>query len=139
MNDINRILLNTRQLKSALKNLSVEQLNKVISSIKQIALEHEEEEELARLEAEENEKKIKELLEIAEEKGVDLEALKTQLEVTTTPKRRRKTSVMKYQYKDINGKSKRWSGQGRQPKEIQEAIQNDHKTLEDFLIEDSTS
>ena len=41
----------------------------------------------------------------------------------------------KYQYIDEMGQARTWTGQGRQPLAIRNAIEHEGKTLDDFLIE----
>ncbi|MXG37181.1 H-NS histone family protein, partial [Escherichia coli] len=49
------------------------------------------------------------------------------------PVKKRKVREAKYRFIDVNGEEKTWTGQGRTPKAIANALANG-KTLDDFLI-----
>ena len=50
-----------------------------------------------------------------------------------SPKRKRAPKPPKYEFKDENGELKTWTGQGRMPKALQNALDNG-RALEEFLI-----
>ncbi len=52
----------------------------------------------------------------------------------TARKSKRAQRPAKYEYIDENGESKTWTGQGRTPAVIKQAIDNEGKSLNDFLI-----
>jgi DNA-binding protein H-NS len=67
--------------------------------------------------------------------GIDPnELLQTMAATKAAGKAKRAARPAKYQYKDENGELKTWTGQGRTPAVIKKAIEEQGKSLDDFLL-----
>lgn len=131
MSDTLRVLLNIRSLRAAARELTLEQLNDAFEKLSIVIAEKEE--EIAKTAEQERAKaeKIEEVKRQLAESGLDLTDLLG--EETEVPARKKRTPrPAKYKYM-LNGAEKTWTGQGRTPSVIQEAI-NNGATLEDFLL-----
>lgn len=127
MNPIQQELTTERVLKKFLKEsdyLFLEKLNqRILSALADKKAEHDEQEKLRA----EREIKRQELLALIKSEGFSLEDIAGENPPPKTPKRR-----PKYEYVE-NGVTRRWSGVGRTPAPIQQAL-NEGKTLESFSI-----
>ncbi|WP_417688684.1 H-NS family nucleoid-associated regulatory protein [Pseudidiomarina sp.] len=134
MSDFLDILTHGRRLKAAVKELSIQELEEVEQKLaKVIADRREEEAELQKLEAE-KQRKIKELREAMAAAGIDAaELLEGEVKSTAKPKRKRAPKPAKYAIVDANGERKTWTGQGRMPNALKEALAKG-KSLDDYLI-----
>ncbi|WP_139405832.1 H-NS family histone-like protein [Aeromonas veronii] len=135
MNDFLKTLLNIRSLRAALRELSFEQLVEVKEKFDEVFAEREQQETKLREESAERLQKLAEFTEMLKEAGID----PSELVGTAAPaksegsaKAKRAPRPAKYKYTE-NGQEKTWTGQGRMPKAIAEAVAAG-KTLEDFLI-----
>lgn len=135
MSDFIKKLSNIRSLRVALKSLTVEQLENIIDKLQQVL--DEKKDELKEVQAQEKarQEKIESLRSQLEESGLSTEELAEMLlqDVTSKGRKKRAPRKAKYQYTDENGKQKTWTGQGRTPKIIQQAL-DAGKKLADFEI-----
>ena len=82
----------------------------------------------------EQQNKINALLERMKADGISpSDLLGTERVQAGKPAKKRKVREAKYRFIDVNGEEKTWTGQGRTPKAIANALANG-KTLDDFLI-----
>ncbi|MFM2483237.1 H-NS family nucleoid-associated regulatory protein [Celerinatantimonas sp. YJH-8] len=135
MSDFLKTFLNARSLKAATKDLSLEQMEETLSKLDAIVSERRESED-ARVAAEQAKlQKLKQYREMMEQDGIDPSELMDVFESKQAAQGRRKRAPLppKYSYLE-NGVEKTWTGQGRTPAVIQNAIDNEGKTKEDFLI-----
>lgn len=135
MSDFLKTFLNARSLKAATKELSLEQMEETLGKLEAIVSERREEEQ-ARIEAERAKlEKLKEYREMMAKDGIDPAELVDVLEPKQATQGRRKRAPLppKYRYYE-NGVEKTWTGQGRTPAVIQNAIDNEGKSKDDFLI-----
>ena len=117
MSDFLRIFLNARSLRAVTRELTLEQLNEGFEKLPAIVEER---------------RKATEYKEKLRADGIDLsELLLGQTEVEKSSKRPPRPA--KYHYIDSDGQTKTWTGQGRQPVPIRNAIANG-QSLDDFLI-----
>ncbi|RUO21264.1 hypothetical protein CWE08_06705 [Aliidiomarina iranensis] len=132
------ILTHARRLNAATKELSVAELNEVAAKLANIIEQRKEEEaeqqrKLAakQLDIERIRKEIADAgLKAEEVLGIDTQAnTKTKAKVHKP----RAAKPAKYKYLDANAVEKTWTGQGRTPKPIQEAL-DAGGSLDDFLI-----
>ncbi|BEE07966.1 MULTISPECIES: H-NS family histone-like protein [Aeromonas] len=135
MNDFLKTLLNIRSLRAALRELSFEQLVEVKEKLDEVFAEREQQETKLREESAERLQKLAEFTELLKEAGID----PSELVGTAAPaksegsaKAKRAPRPAKYKYTE-DGQEKTWTGQGRMPKAIAEAVAAG-KALEDFLI-----
>ncbi|WP_258807001.1 H-NS family nucleoid-associated regulatory protein [Pseudidiomarina sp. CB1] len=134
MSDFLDILTHGRRLKAAVKELSIQELEEVEQKlVKVIADRREEQAELKKLEAE-KQRKIEELREAMAAAGIDAsELLQGEVKGTTKAKRKRAPKPAKYAIVDANGERKTWTGQGRMPNALKDALAKG-KSLDDYLI-----
>lgn len=134
MSDFLKTLLNIRSLRAAGRELSLEQLEEGLSKLTVVVEERRESEAEERAKAAEKERKLKEYADMLAADGIELsdllEAVEPAAKKSSAPRAKRPA---KYEYQD-GGEWKTWTGQGRQPSTIKHAIENEGKTLEDFLI-----
>lgn len=136
MNDFLKTLLNIRSLRAALRELSFEQLVEVKEKLDEVFAEREQQETKLREESAERLQKLAEFAELLKGAGIDL----SELVGTAAPakadgsanKAKRAPRPAKYKYNE-DGQEKTWTGQGRMPKAIAEAVASG-RALEEFLI-----
>ena len=136
MNDFLKTLMNIRSLRAALRDLSFEQLVEAKEKFDEIYAEREQQESKIRAESAERLQKLAEFTELLKQAGID----PSELVGTAAPakadgsanKAKRAPRPAKYKYIE-DGQEKTWTGQGRMPKAIAEAIEGG-KALENFLI-----
>ncbi|MFQ2094833.1 H-NS family nucleoid-associated regulatory protein [Aeromonas taiwanensis] len=135
MNDFLKTLLNIRSLRAALRELSFEQLVEIREKFEEIFAEREQQESKLREESAERLQKLAEFTEMLKQAGID----PSELVGTAAPaksegstKVKRAPRPAKYKYIE-DGQEKTWTGQGRMPKAIAEAVEGG-RALEDFLI-----
>ncbi|EHP8199108.1 H-NS histone family protein [Escherichia coli] len=135
---ISRTMTNIRSLRTYVRELDFEQLldmQEKLNSVIEVHRKDAEREAAEREAAEraEREQRRQEQLQLIAEEGFSLEELLDRPE--DTPKSRKKTlpkAPPKYQFEE-NGETKYWSGRGRAPKPIDEAMKAG-RSLEDFRI-----
>ncbi|MFQ2112440.1 H-NS family nucleoid-associated regulatory protein [Aeromonas veronii] len=135
MNDFLKILMNIRSLRAALRELSFEQLVEIREKFEEIFAEREQQENKIKAESAERLQKLAEFTEMLKQAGID----PSELVGTAAPaksegstKAKRAPRPAKYRYTE-DGQEKTWTGQGRMPKTIAEAVANG-RALEEFLI-----
>ena len=136
MTEFLKVLLNIRSLRAALRELSFEQLQDANEKFSSIYNERVAEIEKTRAADAERLAKLAEFQAMLADAGIDptelvqgVPAGKAQRDGT-----KRAPRPPKYQYVDENGEQRTWTGQGRQPLAIHNAIETQGKSLEDFLI-----
>lgn len=135
---IRKLLLNIRSVRVFARETSFEQLLEMQEKLNTAIEERREEAEQEAAERAEREKKRQELLSLIAGEGFSPEELLGLSE--DAPKTRKKTlpkAPPKYQF-DENGETKYWSGRGRTPKPIDEALKAG-RSINDFLIKKDTS
>lgn len=135
MNDFLKTLLNIRSLRAALRELSFEQLVEAKDKFDEIYAEREQQETKLREESAERLQKLAEFTELLKQAGIDpseLVGTATTAKAEGIVKAKRAPRPAKYKYIE-DGQEKTWTGQGRMPKAIAEAVAAG-KALDDFLI-----
>ena len=133
---ISKTLLNIRSLRAYAREVAFEQLTEMQEKLNAVIEERREEAEREAAERAERERKRQELLQLIAGEGFSPEELLGLSE--EAPKSRKKTlpkAPPKYQFEE-NGETKYWSGRGRAPKPIDEALKAG-RSLEDFRINKS--
>ena len=136
MNDFLKTLMNIRSLRAVLRELSFEQLVEAKDKFDEIYAEREQQESKLREESAERLQKLAEFTELLKQAGID----PSELVGTAAPakadgsanKAKRAPRPAKYKYTE-GGQEKTWTGQGRMPKAIADAVAAG-KALDDFLI-----
>lgn len=134
MSELKQIILNIRSLRAFCRELSVEQLAEALDKLNQIVDERKREEEARAKKEAEQEEKLREMVDLIKAEGIDTELLVSKL--AGEKKAKRKARPAKYQYIDAEGRTAKWTGQGRQPKPIALHIEKGG-SLDDFLIDNS--
>ncbi|EEJ1463339.1 H-NS histone family protein [Salmonella enterica subsp. enterica] len=133
-----RILMNIRSVRVFAREMEFEQLLEMQEKLNAVIEERREDAEREAAERQEREKKRQELLQLIAGEGFSPEELLGLSE--DAPKTRKKTlpkAPPKYQF-DENGETKYWSGRGRTPKPIDEALKAG-RSLDEFLIKKDAS
>ncbi|WP_168402997.1 H-NS family nucleoid-associated regulatory protein [Erwinia amylovora] len=135
---VRKLLLNIRSVRVFVRETEFEQLLEMQEKLAAVIEERREEAEQEAAARQEREKKRQELLQLIAGEGFSPEQL---LGLTDEEPKSRKSKLPKappkYQFEE-NGEVKFWSGRGRSPKPIAEALEAGRK-LDDFLIEKAPS
>ncbi|HFF9520118.1 TPA: H-NS family nucleoid-associated regulatory protein [Serratia marcescens] len=132
--EVKRILSNIRSVRAFARETDYDLLLEMQEKFSAVIEERREDAEREKRERAERETKRMELLQLIQSEGFDPSELLLGVESSGTSKKS-KTGVKrapKYQF-EVNGQLQYWSGVGRKPKPIQDAL--DHgKSLDSFLI-----
>lgn len=131
MSDFIRIVTHSRRLKSAVKELSIEQLEEIKSKLQAIIEERVAEETAEQQENAERLEKIRKYKEMLAADGIELEELSEFL-----PERQGKRAPRQPKYEVWNEAGERitWTGQGRMPNIFKSRIEAG-ESLDTFLID----
>ncbi|NIH16415.1 histone-like nucleoid-structuring protein H-NS [Serratia symbiotica] len=139
MSEALKILNNIRTIRAQARECSLETLEEMLEKLEVVVNERHEEESQAQAEIEERTRKLQQYREMIIADGIDPNELLQTMAATkavgkVVGKAKRATRPAKYQYKDENGELKTWTGQGRTPAVIKKAIEEQGKSLDDFLL-----
>ncbi|CRK85779.1 DNA-binding protein H-NS [Candidatus Providencia siddallii] len=140
MSESLKALNNIRTLRAQAREVTLESLEEMLEKLTVVVEERRYEENQARAELEERNRKLEKVREMILEQGIDLNDLLQTIDsgnnigINVSTKNKRIARPAKYRYIDENGESKTWTGQGRTPAIIKVAIEGEGKTLDDFLI-----
>lgn len=134
MSDFLKTLLNIRSLRAATRELTLDQMEEGLAKLASVIEEQRESKAAEQAAAQERERKLKEYMEQLAADGIDISELVELAEPGKKATAPRSKRPAKYEYNDENGERKTWTGQGRKPSAIQQALESGEKTLEDFLI-----
>lgn len=133
MSSFQKTFLNARSLNAATRELSIEQLEETLTKLEKIIADRKESENLANAAVEEKLAKMQEYKDMLIEDGIDpTEFAELFVGGGTKVRQKREALPPKYKYTD-NGVEKTWSGYGRTPSVIKDAMAAG-KTKDDFLI-----
>ncbi len=124
-------LNNIRVLRAMARDLSIDLIEEILEKIRIVIDEKREQENDRVRENTEREEKLKTWLELMQADGIDPNELLKALPQSMP--RKRAPRAAKYRYIDSDGSEKTWTGQGRTPKAIAEAMA-EGKSMESFLI-----
>ena len=130
------IISHERRLNAALKELDLNELYDIQKKLSNVISKREEDALEQEKALEEKRQKVAELKRNMQEAGIDIsDILEDEIggDKLVSPKRKRAPKPPKYEFKDENGELKTWTGQGRMPKALQNALDNG-RALEEFLI-----
>ena len=141
MSEALKILNNIRTLRAELaeKTRTIlwdrDRLEEMLEKLEVVVNERREEESAAAAEVEERTRKLQQYREMLIADGIDPnELLNSLAAVKSGTKAKRAQRPAKYSYVDENGETKTWTGQGRTPAVIKKAMDEQGKSLDDFLI-----
>lgn len=135
MSEALKILNNIRTLRAQARECTLETLEEMLEKLEVVVNERREEENAAAAEIEERNRKLQQYREMLIKDGIDPNDLLSVLGTAKTgTKAKRATRPAKYSYVDENGENKTWTGQGRTPAVIKKALEEQGRSLDDFLI-----
>lgn len=135
MNEALKILNNIRTLRAQARECSLETLEEMLEKLEVVVNERREENHQAQAAIEKHTQKLQQYRDMLIADGIDPnELLKSINTIKSLHKNKRAIRPAKYQYINKHGDVKTWTGQGRTPSIIKKAIDEKHKTLEDFLL-----
>ena len=134
MSELAKGLTNLRSLRAAVRELTLEQAESALEKL-QTAVEEKRANEAELIKAEtERKERLAKYKELMEKEGITPEELQEIFGTAATSTRtKRPPRPAKYAFIDENGERKTWTGQGRTPRPIQNAL-NSGKSLSDFEI-----
>ncbi|MNB83957.1 DNA-binding protein StpA [compost metagenome] len=127
-------LNNIRTLRAMAREFSIDVLEEMLEKFRIVTEEKRNEQDEMQSQQAEQQQKINALLELMKADGISPEDLlgKDVLKGASQPQKRQAREA-KYRFTDVNGEVKTWTGQGRTPKPIANALANG-QSLDDFLI-----
>ncbi|WP_271293266.1 histone-like nucleoid-structuring protein H-NS [Yersinia mollaretii] len=131
MSEALKILNNIRTLRAQARECTLETLEEMLEKLEVVVNERREEDSQVQAEIEERERKLSQYREMLIADGIDPNEL---LQTMSATKAKRAARPAKYKYVDENGETKTWTGQGRTPAVIKKAIEEEGKSLDDFLL-----
>ena len=126
-------LNNIRTLRAMAREFSIDVLEEMLEKFRVVTKERREEEEQQQRELAERQEKISTWLELMKADGINPEELFANGAAAPRAGKKREPRPAKYKFTDFNGETKTWTGQGRTPKPIAQALA-EGKSLDDFLI-----
>ena len=133
MSSMLKNLNNIRSLRAMAREFSVDVLEDMLEKFRVVTKERRDEEEQLQRQRAEQQEKINTLLALMKADGIEPEELLSMTTVTSRAVKKRQPRPAKYRFTDLNGEVKTWTGQGRTPKPIAQALAAG-KSLDDFLI-----
>ncbi|QLS05011.1 DNA-binding protein StpA [Citrobacter freundii] len=133
MSSMLKNLNNIRSLRAMAREFPVDVLEDMLEKFRVVTKERRDEEELLQRQRAEQQEKINTLLALMKADGIEPEELLSMTTVTSRAVKKRQPRPAKYRFTDLNGEVKTWTGQGRTPKPIAQALAAG-KSLDDFLI-----
>ncbi|WP_439242516.1 H-NS family histone-like protein [Lonepinella sp. BR2474] len=132
MSDLVNVLTNLRSLRAVINTIDLAKAEKVLEKLQLIIDEKRKAAEAQVAEIKARQELIKKYQAELKEKGISLSEL-IDNHAENKVKKQRTSLPAKYQYIDDNGEQRTWSGQGRTPKAIKNAL-DAGKSLDDFKI-----
>lgn len=133
MSSMLKNLNNIRSLRAMAREFSVDVLEDMLEKFRVVTKERRDEEEQLQRQRAEQQAKINTLLAQMQADGISPEELLSITPATARSVKKRQPRPAKYRFIDLNGETKTWTGQGRTPKPIAQALATG-KSLDDFLI-----
>ncbi|EMX2134846.1 DNA-binding protein StpA [Citrobacter werkmanii] len=133
MSSMLKNLNNIRSLRVMAREFSVDVLEDMLEKFRVVTKERRDEEEQLQRQRAEQQEKINNLLALMQADGINPEELLSMTPTTSRAVKKRQPRPAKYRFTDFDGETKTWTGQGRTPKPIAQALAAG-KSLDDFLI-----
>ncbi|WP_159564485.1 histone-like nucleoid-structuring protein H-NS [Budvicia diplopodorum] len=135
MSEALKVLNNIRTLRAQARECSLETLEEMLEKMEVVVKERREEDQASQAEIQERTRKLQQYREMLIADGIDPNELLQSLSATKViGKSKRAARPAKYQFTDEDGELKTWTGQGRTPAVIKKAIEDEGKSLDDFLL-----
>lgn len=136
MSEALKILNNIRTLRAQARECTLETLEEMLEKLDVVVSERREAESAVAAEMEERTRKLQQYREMLIADGIDPnELMGGSPIIRANVKAKRAARPPKYHYTDETGEARTWTGQGRTPAVIKKAIDEQGKSLEDFLID----
>lgn len=126
-------LKNIRSLRAQARSMATEDLQEILEKLKVVVEERREEKTATAEQAREKAEKLAMYRELLLEDGISAAELVNNLQPAGSAKKKRAPRPAKYKYTDENNEIRHWTGQGRTPSPIKNAIAQG-QSLNDFLI-----
>ncbi|MTH47314.1 DNA-binding protein StpA [Intestinirhabdus alba] len=126
-------LNNIRTLRVMAREFSIDVLEEMLEKFRVVTKERREEEEQLQRQKADRLEKINTWLELMKADGINPQDLLDNHFTGSRAAKKRQARPAKYRFTDHRGESKTWTGQGRMPKPIAQALAAG-KTLDNFLI-----
>ncbi|HAU5678186.1 DNA-binding protein StpA [Citrobacter europaeus] len=133
MSSMLKNLNNIRSLRAMAREFSVDVLEDMLEKFRVVTKERRDEEEQLQRQRAEQQEKISALLAQMQADGISPEELLSITPASARSVKKRQPRPAKYRFTDFNGETQTWTGQGRTPKPIAQALAAG-KSLDDFLI-----
>ncbi|MCY9861262.1 H-NS family nucleoid-associated regulatory protein [Vibrio coralliirubri] len=125
---------NIRSLRVTAREMELEDLERILSNLQIVVGERRDEEEDKNAREAEQQEKIQSIAALLKKDNIDIEDLLRVVQNKTKPtKAKRPSRPAKYKYIDLEGNEKTWTGQGRTPTALQQAIDSG-ANIEDYLV-----
>ena len=126
-------LNNIRSLRAMSREFSIDVLEDMLAKLRTVTEEKRAEEQAAQAQRAEHQEKLNTWLELMIADGITPEQLVGHNSASSKGNKKRQPRPPKYRFTDHTGAEKTWTGQGRMPKPIAEAVAQG-KSLDSFLI-----
>jgi DNA-binding protein StpA len=126
-------LNNIRSLRAMAREFSIDVLEDMLEKLRIVTEEKRAEVQEMHQENVQQQEKINAWLELIKADGLSPEELLKGNSAVPQGAAKRNSRPAKYRFTDVNGEEKTWTGQGRTPKPIAQALANG-KSLDDFLL-----
>ena len=126
-------LNNIRSLRAMSREFSIDVLEDMLAKLRTVTEEKRAEEQAAQAQQAEYQEKGNTWLELMRADGISPDDLVADIQPSMAAGKKRQPRPAKYRYTDHTGAEKTWTGQGRMPKPIAQAVAQG-KSLDSFLI-----
>ena len=126
-------LNNIRSLRALSREFSIDVLEEMLEKLRIVTEEIRTQQQLAAQQQAEYQEKVNTWLELMRADGISPDELVADIQPPMAGGKKRKPRPAKYRFTDFDGETKTWTGQGRTPKPIAQALAAG-KSLDDFLI-----
>ncbi len=134
MPDFFQIFLDEKKLRKAVSVITLEQLKEGVLKLEDVITERRIQEDIYIKQRAEKIKRIEEVKSLMASDGLKLSDLLIADSSVVTASAKKESETDMYHYIDQLGQRQTWSGQGRMPFPIKNAIEGERKSLDDFLI-----
>lgn len=126
-------LNNIRSLRTLSREFSIDVLEEMLEKLRIVTEEKRTQQQLAAQQQAEYQEKVNTWLELMRADGISPDDLVADIQPSMAAGKKRQPRPAKYRYTDHTGAKKTWTGQGRMPKPIAQAVAQG-KSLDSFLI-----
>lgn len=127
------------RIRSLFKDVNSEEMERIVSRMKEVLAEKEDEKLQEEAKREEKKKSIEAIKKAMAERGLSLSDLSLLDEMGRESKRKRNVSKHNFEYQTISGDTVRWYGSttGRLPKDFQDYLDRTNKKRIDCIVDEN--